>query len=393
MPAYNIAVVGGSLGGLTAACLLRDAGHDVTIFERSATPLEQRGAGIGLLRATYRYPVERGNIDLRSISVETGSIRYYNRDGSIEVDQTHRYLFSSWNTIYRSLIDQFEPERYLLGHELVDFSQSTDGVTARFENGDSIDCDLLVAADGIGSMVRARLQPQARSEYAGYVAWRGMVPESEVDQDVAKQFDDAVSYFVYPNSHILVYPIPSVSGSVERGQRLLNFVWYRNYAEGEVLTDLLTDRSGTMRALSVPPGAMAEHHVAEMRAAAADRLPPQFASLVAATAEPFVQTIYDITIERMAFDRVCLIGDAGFAVRPHAAAGSAKAADDSWRLADALDSNPSVPEALAAWEPPQLELGRNLTERTRRIGHHSQVTNDWRPGDPENIFGLHHPGD
>jgi 2,6-dihydroxypyridine 3-monooxygenase len=390
---YRIAVVGGSLGGLTAACLLRDAGHDVTVFERSPRRLQERGAGIGLLRATYRYPVERAGIDLEKISIETGHIRYLGRDGSIALDQQHRYLFSSWNTIYRAMADHFDPDRYRLGHELADFSQGPDGVTARFTNGAVFEGDLLVAADGIGSIVRSRLQPDAATRYAGYVAWRGLIPESDVDPALAARFGDAVSYYVYANSHILLYPIPALSGAVEPGTRLLNFVWYRNYAEGGDLDDLLTDRHGEARTLSVPPGSMAEHHIAEMRATAVARLPSQFAEVVAAAADPFVQTIYDIAIDAMAFDRVCLIGDAAFAVRPHAAAGTAKAADDAWQLADALANSSGVPEALAAWEPGQLALGNSLIDRTRRIGHRSQVAGDWQPGDPENIFGLHRPGD
>jgi 2,6-dihydroxypyridine 3-monooxygenase len=89
---------------------------------------------------------------------------------------------------------------------------------------------------------------------------------------------------------------------------------------------------------------------------------------------------------------VCLIGDAAFVARPHAAAGTAKAAADAWSLAEALGSAPDVPSALRAWEPRQLALGRNLLERTRRIGARSQVEGSWRPGDPELIFGLTEPG-
>ena len=47
----KVSIVGGSLGGLTAACLLRDLGYDVSVYERSAVRLEQRGAGIGFLPA------------------------------------------------------------------------------------------------------------------------------------------------------------------------------------------------------------------------------------------------------------------------------------------------------------------------------------------------------
>ncbi|HKA13117.1 MAG TPA: FAD-dependent monooxygenase, partial [Candidatus Dormibacteraeota bacterium] len=93
-----------------------------------------------------------------------------------------------------------------------------------------------------------------------------------------------------------------------------------------------------------------------------------------------------------AFGRVCLVGDAAFVVRPHAAAGTAKAAADAWELARALEAEPDIECALAAWEPGQLRLARNLLERTRRIGRRSQVDCNWTPGDPELIFGLNEPG-
>ena len=409
VPNLKIGVVGGSLGGLNAACLLRDAGHDVTVFERSSRELEERGAGIGLLEATSRYPTERGGVALDEISVATSNIRYYDRTGAVTHDLAHPYLFSSWNTVYRAMLGCFDHDRYLLDHELIDFSQSAGSVTARFANGAEFDGDLLVAADGIGSMVRGRLQPDAGVRYAGYVAWRGMVPESQVPANVVALFGDAVSYNVHANSHILIYPIPNEQGSVTPGERLLNFVWYRNYLEGPELTDLLTDSRGVQRTLSVPPGAVAAHHVAEIRAVADARLPEAFRMVVAAVEEPFLQIIYDIEVEQMAFDRVCLLGDAAFAVRPHAAAGTAKAADDAWTLTDALaavgaaDESPRavagtsgedpVAAALRSWESTQLALGRRLTERNGRLGKRSQITNGWDPTDPEVIFGLHEPGD
>ncbi len=96
----------------------------------------------------------------------------------------------------------------------------------------------------------------------------------------------------------------------------------------------------------------------------------------------------------MAFGRACLLGDAAFVARPHAAAGTAKAADDAWALRDALAAHPDDPAAaLAAWEPGRLALGRGLLARTRAIGRRSQVDGTWRAGDPELIFGLHRPGE
>jgi len=75
----------------------------------------------------------------------------------------------------------------------------------------------------------------------------------------------------------------------------------------------------------------------------------------------------------MAYGRVCIIGNAAFAVRPDAAVGTANAASDAWALAEALSNNDDVLAALAQWEPGQLDVGRQLLNRTRQMGRRSQV--------------------
>jgi 2,6-dihydroxypyridine 3-monooxygenase len=390
--AWRIAVAGGSLGGLSAALVLRDLGADVTVYERSPAELEQRGAGIGFLPASSRYLVERAGTDLDTISTRTTHIRYLSRDGTVVHDEDHVYRFSSWNTVYRHLLRCFGRERYELGVEVTGFEAGGDGVRVGLGAGRAVDVDLLVCAEGIGSATRRRLLPDVAPVYAGYVAWRGMVPEGELPPATARALGDAITYYVYANSHLLVYPIPGAGGSVEVGRRLINFVWYRNYLVGGDLDDVLVGADGVRRELSLPPGAARPDQVEELRATAANRLPPVIADVVNRTAHPFVQVIFDVDVPRMAFDRVCLLGDAAFVARPHAAAGTAKAAADAWALADALEVAPDVPSALRAWEPGQLALGRNRLERTRRIGARSQVEGSWRPGDPELIFGLVEPG-
>jgi 2,6-dihydroxypyridine 3-monooxygenase len=389
----RIAIAGGSIGGLTAACLLRDAGHDVTVFERSSTELEQRGAGIGLLEATSRYLTTRAGIGIDQISIATDLIRYLGRSGRVVHEQAHRYRFSSWNTVYRRLLGAFGRERYRLGHEVVSWAPAGQAVVVHLADGARVEADLLVCADGVGSSARARLQPDASASYAGYVAWRGMVPEGELEPALADRLGQAITYHVLANSHILVYPIPGLDGSVAPGERLINFVWYRNYLEGEELDELLIDRDGERRQLSVPPGKVADHHRDEVRATAAARLPADLAEVVLKARALFLQVVYDIEVERMAFDRVCLIGDAACVARPHAAAGTAKAAEDGWALAAALARADTIDRALADWEPRQVKLGRALVERARRIGRRSQVDNAWVPGDPELLFGLHTAGE
>ncbi len=259
----EVAVVGGSLGGLTAACLLADAGHSVAIYERSPAELEERGAGIGFLPATFRYLVERGGVSLDAVAVSTGHIRYLGRDGSVAHDDQHRYLFSSWNTVYREMLACFDRRSYCLSHELVDVE--LEPLTLGFSNGVVVRPELAIFADGVGSTARAALLPDAVPRYSGYVAWRGVVPETELTAATRKALDDAITYYVYANSHILVYPIPGRDGSVVPGERLINIVWYRNYLAGEDLDDLLLDTHGTRREVSVPPGALRAEHIAEAR--------------------------------------------------------------------------------------------------------------------------------
>ena len=388
----NISIVGGSLGGLTAACLLRDAGHEVAVFERSPVRLEQRGAGIGFLPATYRYLHQRAGVDLVKISVPTSHIRYLDALGNVVHDESHSYLFSSWNTVYASTLEHFGISNYHLDFEMKSFSQTSDSVAVNFANGRSVESQLLVAADGIGSMARNTLIPSSKSVYAGYVAWRGMVRESSLPPSVCQRLSDAITYFVYPHSHILVYPIPDHDGRVTQGDRLINFVWYCNYELGQELTTLLTDKNGLLREVSVPLGLVSESNIASMKAMAQANLPTVLNDIVQATAEPFVQVIYDVEIDRMAFGRICLLGDAAMVVRPHAAAGTAKAAADGWALAEALEKYDSVPLALDAYQNSQLALAKNLLARTRRVGAKSQFLNTWDPRDPEVIFGLHSPG-
>jgi 2,6-dihydroxypyridine 3-monooxygenase len=389
----KISVVGGSIGGLTAGLLLRDAGHDVRVFERSPAELAQRGAGIGLLPETSRYLTECAGVDIDDISIATSHIRYLSRDNSILHEEKHNYRFSSWNTIYRQLLSCMKPNDYVLNHELTSWSDvDASEVTVTFANGNTETSDLVVFADGVNSLARATLLPGATPRYAGYVAWRGMVHETELSNDTRTLLDDAITYFVYPNSHILVYPIPGLEGETAPGQRLFNFVWYRNYSTGGQLEDLLTDISGVQREVSLPPGAVAPHHIAEMQTHAKTHLPAAIAELIVKTQQPFIQVVFDLTIDQMAFGRTCLLGDAANLGRPHAAAGTAKAADDAWALTDALARNDDLLTALREYENSQLAVGHQLIERTELIGRRSQFENSWVPGDPDLIFGLKAPG-
>jgi 2,6-dihydroxypyridine 3-monooxygenase len=388
---HRALVIGGSIGGLTAALLLRRLGFDVSVFERTPTSLDGRGGGIVLQPDTLRWFRECSRQHPEQVSTSTHHVQYLDGDNIVIHRESMPWSYTSWGTFYRALLADLGTADYHLGEYAAGFDEDADGVEVRFASGRYERGDLVVFADGIGSPSRRRMSPGTELEYAGYVGWRGTVPESEVSAETFELLHDSISYSVAPHTHIIVYPIPSPDGGLAVGERLLNYVWYRNVAEGYELDELMTDTRGFMSKVSLPPGQVQRRYIDEMRAAASELLAPAAAEVVLRTEHPYLQAVYDACVPRMAFGRVALIGDAASAARPHAAAGTAKAAANAWALFDALADSSDIAEALVKWEPSQLELGQRLLRRVKEMGTRSQVDCTWTPGDPDLRFGLYGP--
>ncbi|MDT5412192.1 MAG: 2,6-dihydroxypyridine 3-monooxygenase [Mycobacterium sp.] len=382
-------VVGGSLGGLTAALILRDQGWDIDVLERSAVPLQDRGAGIVAHPITVRYLVERVGKAIGDIGVPASRLRYLGDDGSVADEQPCAYRFASYFELYQGLLDAFGTEHYHLSTQLAHLENRDDEVTLSLTDGRTLTADLAVCADGIRSTARSILVPDAQPRYAGYVAWRGTIERDELNGRTASVLQDAITYRILPHGHLLTYPIPGKNGSV-----LCNWLWYRNVAPGEHLDDLLTDRNGLTAELTVPPGSVQTKHLEALHSAADTELPPPLTELVQRTAEPFIQLIVDLEVPQMAFGRSCLIGDAAFVLRPHIGAGTAKAADDAWQLGNALQNitGRQIPLRLKGWEAQQLPTARRALQRARAVGQSVQFEGTWRVGDPA-PFGLYVAGD
>jgi 2,6-dihydroxypyridine 3-monooxygenase len=385
-------VVGGSIGGLTAALLLRDLGFHVDVYERTPTPLDGRGSGIVLQPDTVRWFAERSHQDLSDLHTATEYVQYLDAGGAVIHREPALWTYTSWGTFYRALLSDFGTEHYHYGEFACGFDQDADTVTVRFVSGRTARADLVVFADGITSSARAHFDPEAALAYSGYVGWRGTVALSELSAQTRELLGDAITYTVIPNSHITMYPIPG-EDSLDESDRLMNYVWYRNVPAGPELSELLVDKRGFTGSVSVHPGQVQDRFVDELRAAAATQLAPAVSEVVVATEQPYLQVLSDVRSSRMALGRAALIGDAASASRPHAAAGTAKAAADAWALAAALStSSGDVASALSKWEPAQLQLSDTLLRRVVDMGERSQFRNTWTPGDPDLRFGLYGPG-
>jgi 2-polyprenyl-6-methoxyphenol hydroxylase-like FAD-dependent oxidoreductase len=366
-------VIGGSLAGLFAGILLRSIGWQVDIYERSPRALDSRGGGV-VLQPEVVEAFRRAGVSYDAPLGVVAQERYYlKRDGKIAQRMPMRQTLTSWNLLYGSMRRHFPAEHYHQGKHLVDLKQADEQVTAIFADGTRKTGDLLIGADGPNSTVRQLLLPGYEPRYAGYVAYRGLVDESELDAKTAALMTERFVFYQFPNSHILQYVIPGEDESLVAGKRRFNWVWYVNYEEKTELPRILTDRDGKRRDYSVPPGRIDPVVEQEMRTYADHVLAPPFQKLVAATQEPFVQAILDLGVPQMAFDRVALVGDAAFIPRPHTAYGVSKGAANTIALTNALIAQDhQVQPALNDWETDQLRLGMHLWKVGQDLGDRSQ---------------------
>jgi 2-polyprenyl-6-methoxyphenol hydroxylase-like FAD-dependent oxidoreductase len=270
------------------------------------------------------------------------------------------------------LREKFPADRYHLGKELRRIEQSAGSVVAHFADGARVEAGLVVGADGFRSTVRAQILPDIKPAYAGYVAWRGLVPEGALSPATHADLFDALVFCLPAGEQCLSYPVAGPDNDLRPGHRRCNFVWYRPAAEASELGRLLTDAAGHVHALGIPPPLVRAEIIAELRAAARALLPPQLEEVIRLTARPFLQPIYDVETARLAVGRVALVGDAAFLARPHVAAGVTKAAADALALATALQSSGAVDLALAQYEGARMGINRQVMRRGRDLGTYLQ---------------------
>src|SRR6516164_6092392 len=364
-------IVGGSLGGLFAGNLLWRTGWDVDIFERSPHDLDSRGGGI-VLQPEVVEVFRRAEIDLRDVELGVRSAyrTVFRPDGSIESKHFTPQTQTSWSLIYTTLKAAFGDQNYCQAKTLVRIDQDLRArtVTAQFEDGTRESGDLLIGADGGNSIVRQQIWPTMQPTYAGYLAWRGLLPEDAMPPVARKTLHGDFGFANNRGSHILGYLVPGEHNDLRPGHRLYNWVWYR-VADERLLTEIMTDRNGHARGYAIPEGLLADKWIAHLHRDAEILLPLPFRQVVEATAQPFAQAIRDLASDHMADGRVAIIGDAAAIPRPHTAASTSKAAANALALADELQASPDdIPAALARWEPDQVVLGKYLRQQGSRTG-------------------------
>ena len=368
----RVLVIGGSMSGLLAATMLHRRGWAVDVFERVENELAGRGAGIVAQTELIARLTALG-LDVRDLGVEIATRQLLDRDGHVAGTIACPQVLTAWERVYRLLRDAFPAECYHRGRGLKTFVQDDRGVSAHFSDGGTADGHVLIGADGLRSSVRQQCLPAVAPLYAGYVAWRALIPESALPEAIHRGVFEAMTFCLPPGEQFLGYPVAGPDNDLRPGHRRYNIIWYRPADEARELPRLLTDESGFVHTISIPPPLIRRDAIAAMRAAAEQLLAPQLREIVRLIDEPILQPIYDLASPRLAFGGVAILGDAAFVARPHVAAGVSKAADDAAALAAALEAD-AVETALRRYEAERLPEGHRIVERARHLGAYLQAT-------------------
>ena len=255
----------------------------------------------------------------------------------------------------------FPQKCYHYNRKLISFNQNKDEVLIHLENDDHKNCDLLIGADGINSTVRRQLLPQTLPSYAEYIVWSGSIDEKNLSLKEKNVFVDKISWFKGENTHILCYFIPGLEGETSIGKRRLNWIWYVNMQNNRKFKRLLPYINRTIQTFSVSMDIVNDDIVEELQAVAKELLPIIFYNVICDTKNPFIYIGYDLSVSKMIFGKVYLIGDAAFVARHQIAAGISKAAKNAITLSEALEQYRYKSSfALKKWENSQISIGRYL---------------------------------
>ena len=361
-------IAGGSVGGLFIGNMLLRQGWAVEIFERAVSGLESRGAGIaGHAELTAILKTIGVASDAPPPGIDVSGRVAFDRHGNQLASFDYPQYLTSWSSLFNLLYSAFPQQCYHLGVELLDIGQTDDGAVVLLSNGEQVAADLVVGADGIRSMVRGLLAPAIVPSYAGYVAWRGIMDETDLSTAFMADTFDRFSFCFPPGGQFIGYPLLGRDGSTARGARRYNFLWYTHVPDGTDLDGLMTDESGQKHE-SIPPPLIRRSHIEALRQAGARDLPPQFAEVVLRADRHLLQPIFDVESAQIAFGHVALIGDAGFVCRPHVGVGVLKAAQDAAALAQNLKQSATVPDALQRYQRERLQPNIDAVEFGRYLG-------------------------
>jgi len=195
-------VIGGSMSGLLAGIMLMRRGWAVDIYERVASELSGRGAGI-VAQAELIARLDALGLNTRDLGVAMTTRQILDREGRIAATIACPQVLTAWERVYRVLRDAFPPEFYHRGIGLVGFAQDAQRVRAQLSDGSTLEADVLIGADGLRSTVRQQCAPEVAPLYAGYVAWRSLLAERDFPPEIHRALFELMTFCLPPGEQFL----------------------------------------------------------------------------------------------------------------------------------------------------------------------------------------------
>lgn len=336
-------IIGGGIGGLTAALALRRVGAETTVYERTPD-LKEVGAGISLASNAMKVFAALGltdQITSNGLPLTSGAIRTWKGDMIVKAaDEAHQFMNVCVHRadLLRVLAEALGEEHLRLGYECVGFQDRSDGVVARFGNGEEVKGDLLVGADGLHSVVRTQLHGSERPRYAGYTAWRAVTTFRQ-GPTASESWGHGQRFGIVPIGNHRVYwfatknaPEGQPEQPKERKPELLDLFkgWH------PPIPDLIE---------ATDPETILRHDLY-------DRKPLK---------RPWGE------------GRVTLLGDAAHPTTPNLGQGACQAAEDALVLAQQVPGANDIVAALRRYEAQRLARTAFITDLSWRIGKMSQL--------------------
>ena len=348
MQGTSIAIIGGGIGGLAAAAALLRKGFTVRVFER-AHALRPAGAGLTLspngvasLAAIDPAIVET----LKKDGSEVRKLTMKRADGAMIISKpialTEAFgqpmLNITWARLQSILAEALPSGTISLDRRCTGIEQDANGVRAFFENGESVEADLLIGADGINSVVRRELVNDGPPVYAGRMSWRALI--------------------AFPHDDLI--PNGSTGFTGTDGKNFMLF---------DMGNGVTCWSAGAIMA-ETAPGAPAEDVkalVLKTYSGWADLVE----EIVKATpAEDIVERpISDRPpLNRWAYGRIALLGDAAHPVVPALGQGANITFEDAFELAECLSSSPDFGTAFQRYEASRIPRTEAIYARSALQG-------------------------
>jgi salicylate hydroxylase len=325
------AIVGGGIGGLAAACSLMRRNIDVTVFEQAAA-LGEVGAGVFIYPNSLRQ-LERMGLGeaLAAVGAKVGrGSEYCRMDGSV-VGPVLTTDSSGWNGMYgmhradllNAIAATLPKSSIRTGHRCVGLEQNADTAQLKFANGETAEADVVIAADGIQSVLQKYVVEPAPPEYSGVRAYRGLVARDKLPG----WREEAHQVWMGDGKHFMVFPV--------RSGRLLNYVGF------------VPTKNETVESWS----AVGDRDEFAASFAGWD---PRVTGLLEKVESCFWWGLYDRRpLTSWTRGRLVLLGDAAHPMLPHLGQGANQAIEDGVALAVLLEQaqDPTeVPDILPRYE-------------------------------------------